>query len=341
MQTKIIERYFFFGLLLTTLIFTLMIFKPFWMVLVLSISFAIVLKPLYKWFLKHLPPSLSSLTTVSLFGIILVGPILGIAAIVFDQSQDLYQYIVNQGGTLPFINSLNSGINNILPTSVDFDLKEKISEFIISLSGNIAQIFSTTLSAVFSFIIMLLAIYYFLKDGTHWKKALIDLSPLNDDDDKKIIEKITIAVNGVVKGYLLIAIVQGFLMSIGLWIFNVPNAALWGVVAGLASLIPMLGTAVVSAPAIIFLFLTGDNIHAIGLLIWSAVLVGLVDNFLNPLLISGKTHIPPLLILFAVLGGLSLFGPIGVLVGPLAVALLYVLVSIYKMEYSDDKKNGI
>ena len=266
---------------------------------------------------------------------------LGIVAIVFDQSQSLYQYIESQGGTLPLLNSVNTSINNILPTGFDINLNDKITELVISLSDNMAQIFSTTLSAIFSFIIMLLAIYYFLKDGTHWKKALIDLSPLNDDDDKKIIDKVSTAVNGVVKGYLLIAIVQGFLMSLGLWIFGVPNAALWGVVAGLASLIPMLGTGVISVPSILFLIITGNTLSAIGLLVWSAVLVGLVDNFLNPVLISGKTNIPPLLILFAVLGGLSLFGPIGVLVGPLAVALLYVLVSIYKSEYSENRENGI
>lgn len=341
MQTKIIERYFFFGLLLATLIFTLLIFRPFWVVLVLGVSFSIVLKPMYKWFLKRIPASLSALTTVVLFAIIILGPILGIVAIVVNQSQGLYEYITSQGGTTPLINSVNTTINNILPSGFDFDLKDKISELVYSLSDNMAQIFSTTLSALLAFILMLLAIYYFLKDGTNWRKALIDLSPLNDEDDKKIIDKITNAVNGVVKGYLLIALVQGFLMSIGLWIFAVPNAALWGVVAGLASLVPMLGTSVVSIPAILFLFLTGNTFQAVGLLVWSAVLVGLIDNFLNPVLISGKTNIPPLLILFAVLGGLSLFGPVGVLVGPLAVALLYVLVSIYRSEYSERRENGI
>lgn len=335
MQTKLIERYFFFSLLLTTLIFTFIIFRPFWVVLTLGVSFAIVLKPLYKWFLKKIPASLSSLTTVILFTIVLLGPIFGIFAIVLNQSQSLYEYVVSQGGTSPLIELAESYINKFLPAGTSINLQDKISELIISLSGNIAQIFSTTLSALFSFILMLLAIYYFLKDGSKWKKEIVALSPLNDEDDQKIINKLTLAVSGVIKGYLLIAIVQGFLMGIGLWIFGVPNAALWGVVAGLASLIPMLGTAVVSTPAIIYLFIAGDMVQAIGLLTWSVILVGLVDNFLNPILISGKTHIHPLLILFSVLGGLSLFGPIGVLVGPLCLALLYVLVSIYRSEYRE------
>ncbi len=122
-------------------------------------------------------------------------------------------------------------------------------------------------------------------------------------------------------------------MGVGLSIFGIPNAALWGVVAGIASLVPMIGTAFVAVPAILFLLVSGNNAQAIGLLIWSVVIVGLVDNLLNPIVVGGKINVPPLLILFAVLGGISLLGPIGILVGPLTISLLYTLISIYKNEF--------
>ena len=99
-------------------------------------------------------------------------------------------------------------------------------------------------------------IFYFLKDGARWRKAIVILSPLSDRDDEKIISRLKLAVNGVIKGYLLVALVQGLLMGIGLSFFGVPHPALWGVVAAIASLIPMIGTALVSIPAFIFLFLT-------------------------------------------------------------------------------------
>jgi len=122
-------------------------------------------------------------------------------------------------------------------------------------------------------------------------------------------------------------------MGIGLAIFNVPDWALWGLVAGIAAIVPPLGTAVVSVPAIIFLFLTGNTGPAIGLLFWSVLIVGMGDNVLNPYIVGHKINIPPFLILFSVLGGIALLGPVGILIGPLTVGLLYTLTEIYQSEF--------
>ena len=119
MQTKIIEKYFFFGLLLATLIFTFLIFRPFWVVLILGISFSIVFYPFYEWLNgRHLPPWLSSLLTVLIFVVILCGPLLGIGVLIFNQSQDLYRIVVNNGSAGPFMNSISDTINNFLPEGV-------------------------------------------------------------------------------------------------------------------------------------------------------------------------------------------------------------------------------
>jgi len=331
MQTKIIERYFFFGILIATLFFTFFIFRPFWIVLVLGVSFSIVLYPIYKWLqTKKVPDSLSAFLTVLFFIIILCGPLFGIGILVFNQSQEVYNIVVNTKSSVPLLELIGNKINNILPTNIPFDINQKATEFVSFLTNNITQIFSTTLSAIFSFILILLSIFYFLKDGEKWRKGLVSLSPLPDSDDKKIVVRLSQAVNGVVKGYLLIALAQGILMGIGLAIFGVPNPALWGVVASIGSMIPMLGTTIVAIPSILFLFIMGNTISAIGLLAWCFVMVGMIDNFLNPILISKKVNIPTLLILFSVLGGVSLLGPIGILIGPLTISLLYVLISIYR-----------
>ncbi|MBP9715300.1 MAG: AI-2E family transporter [Candidatus Pacebacteria bacterium] len=337
MQTKIIERYFFFGLFLTTFVFTFLIFKPFWIVLVLSICFAIVLYPVYEWLKRrHMPSWLASLLTVLLFAVMLLGPISGIGVLVFNQSQDVYNSIVEGQGVGPFIDSIGNGINDILPNGISVNIKEKASDFALLVSNNVAKIFSTTLSTFFSLTLIFLSLFYFLKDGARWRQALVELSPLSDRDDKKIIIKLERAVNGVIKGYLLIAVIQGLLMAVGFAIFGIPNGALWGVVAAIASLVPMIGTAFVSVPAILFLFATGHDAQAIGFLIWCVIIVGTVDNLLNPYIVGSKVNIPPLFILFAVLGGIAVLGPVGVLVGPLAVSLLYTLISIYKSEFKED-----
>lgn len=334
MQPKNIEKYFFFGLLLATFVFVFFIFRPFWIILVLGVSFSVILYPVYALFnKKHLPNWLAALITIFFFIIVLCVPLFSIGSLVFNQSQDLYHSIVNNGSTGPFLNSVGAKINSVLPNGVTFDINEKISTFISYITNNMTGIFSATAGAIFSFILLLLTIFYFLKDGESWKKTLIQLSPLSSIADEKLLNRFSKTVNGVIKGSLLIAVIQGILMGLGLFIFGVPSPAIWGVIAGIASIVPPLGTAVVSIPAVIFLFLGGHTGAALGLLIWATVIVGTGDNLLNPLIVGHKIDIPPFLILFSVLGGISLLGPVGILIGPLTVSLLYTLTDIYKNEF--------
>ncbi|MDD5721424.1 MAG: AI-2E family transporter [Candidatus Pacebacteria bacterium] len=341
MQPKIIEKYFFFGLLFATFVFTFFIFQPFWIVLVLGASFSMILFPVYKWLNKKLPTTwLASILTLLFFIIVLCVPLFSIGSIVFNQSQNLYHSVVNNGNVIPFINSLGTKINHILPKGASFNINQQVSIFISFLTNNIANIFSTTLSVLFSFILLLLTIFYFLKDGEKWKEAMLKLSPLSNTADQKIINRFTQTISGVLKGYLLVAFIQGTLMGIGLAIFHVPNPAIWAVVAGIASIIPPLGTAVVSVPAIIFLFIIGNIPGAIGLLIWAVLVVGMGDNVLNPYIVGRKINIPPFLILFSVLGGIALLGPVGILIGPLTVSLLYALTEIYQDEFKSDSSKA-
>lgn len=335
MQTKIIERYFFFSLLFVTLIFSFLIFRPFWIVLVLGICFSIVFFPIYQWFNKKFSDWLSALLTVLFFIIIVGGLLFGIGIILLNQSQSVYNLVANSGGTSPFLDSINNSINKILPTGISFDLYEKISDVISLVTSNVAKIFTSTLSTIFSFFLTFLAMFFFLKDNARWKKAIKILSPLSDADDEKIINKLSMAVNGIVKGYLFIVFVQGALVSIGFAIFGVPNPALWGLVAMITAFIPAIGSGLVSIPAIIFLLATGHTMNALGLLIWAVILVGTIDNILNPIVVGSKINLPPLLILFSVLGGISLLGPVGILVGPLTISLLYTLISIYRNEFQN------
>ncbi|MEZ4114347.1 MAG: AI-2E family transporter [Candidatus Paceibacterota bacterium] len=198
------------------------------------------------------------------------------------------------------------------------------------ISGDLGNIFSSTLSTIFSFFLILLSMFYFLKDGNRWKRAIIFLSPLPDNYDRKVIDRLKKAVNGIIFGYLFIGFAQGALLGIGLAIFGIPNAVLFGVIAAVASLVPMFGTGLVAIPVILFLFATGDTSTAIGFSIWAGVIVGASDEVLRPLVIGNRLNIPPLLILFAVLGGLAYLGPIGILIGPLTLSLLHALISIYR-----------
>ena len=335
MQTKIIERYFFFILLFVTFVFSFLIFRPFWIVLVLSISFSIVFFPIYNWFNKKLPDWLSALLTVLLFIIIVGGLIFGVSLIILDQSQNVYNLFANSENNSLFLDSINNSINHILPQGISFNIYEKISNTLSIITNNITSIFTSTLSTLFSFFLTFLAMFFFLKDNKLWKRAIKIVSPLSDTNDEQIINKLSLSVNGILKGYILIAFIQGTLVSIGFAVFGVPSPALWGLVAMITALVPTIGSGLVTIPAIIFLFATGNIVGAIGLTIWGLALVGTIDNILNPIIVGNKINLHPLLILFSALGGISLLGPVGILVGPLTVSLLYTLISIYRNEFQN------
>ncbi len=335
MNTSPLEKYFLFILLGVTIVFTLAIFYPFITVVILAAAFAVILHPLYIKIKKHFTKGISwiaSLITVIIFVITLCGPLFIVGKVVFNQTQTMYNTLTATENTNSVIKKINISINKAMPAGFTFDTRAKINEIATYLSNNMANFFASTFRIIILFTIMILTLFYLLKDGEHWKRNLILLCPLSEENTEEILQKLQSAINRILKGSFFIAIVQGILVSIGLAIFGIPNAALWGVVAGIASFIPTLGTSVVTVPAIIFLFVTGMHVQAIGLLIWSGVLVGLIDNVLSPYVISKNTEIPSLFILFSILGGISLMGAVGILIGPLVLSLLYALVSIYRKE---------
>ncbi|MDQ5883556.1 MAG: hypothetical protein QG654_470 [Patescibacteria group bacterium] len=333
MDTKIPPKYFFFTLLVLAISFTVLLFRPFLTVIILSASLALVFSPVYRWIQSKISWQsgwLASILTVFFFIIILCGPLFLVGKILFQESTDLYQSLTSTYESNHVLEDLELKISSFLPESIDIDLKQRIADVVSTVSDNLGKLFSSTLSTIFSFFLIVLSMFYFLKDGDHWKKAFIFLSPLPDTYDNKVIERLKKAVNGIIFGYLFIGFAQGALLGLGLAIFGVPNAVLFGVVAAIASLVPMFGTGLVAIPVILFLFSTGDTTTAIGFSIWSGVVVGTADEILRPVFIGNKLNIPPLLILFAVLGGIALLGPIGVLIGPLTLSFLHALVSIYR-----------
>lgn len=335
MQITSTEKYFLFILLLIAIVLTLLIFYPFLTMFILSAAFAVVLGPTYLWIKNHLVRNISwlaSLLTVILFIICLCVPLFFVGKAVFNQTQDIYNNIITSGNSGRFVESINSSVNKFLPTGFDFDVHSKITELMSSLSNNLAKFFSSTLNSILMFTLMIFSLFYLLKDGKKWKEGFVNIFPLKNDDTNEILINLKKAINRIFKGSFIIAIAQGILAWAGFMIFGVPNAIIWAVVAAVASFVPTIGTSIVAIPAILFLFFTGMQLQALGLLIWSIILVGTIDNILSPYIISRDTEIPSLFILFAILGAISLIGPLGILIGPLVLSLLYSLISIYKKE---------
>lgn len=335
MQKTSTERYFLFILLLITLVVTFLFIYPFLAVFILSAAFSVILSPIYLWIKRRIARNISwlaSLLTVIFFLLALCIPLFFVGKAIFIQTQDLYTSVANSTNPNTLIESIDASINKWLPSQFNFDLASKIEEVVASFSSNLTKIFSTTFNSILMFSLMILALFYLFKDGEKWKEGVINILPLSNDDTHEILTTLKGSINRIFKGSFIIAIVQAFLAWGGFMFFGVPNAMIWAVVAGMCSFVPTVGTALVSVPAMLFLYFSGMELQALGLLIWSAAIVSSVDNVLNPYIISGKTEIPSLFILFSILGGISLIGPLGIFVGPLVISLLYSLITIYKKD---------
>ncbi len=332
---------FFLTLMVITLGLSLWLFTPFFTPLVLAIISAVIFYPLYQWFTRHLGGrrSIASLVTV-LFIVLVIGtPLSFFGYLVFQEAVSLYQGIVRNGSTTSVfftsIQSVENVFNSYVPFSIDltsyFSISDQVQSLISWITSRVGSIFSQVLQVGLGVVVFILALFYLLRDGHGFIDKVITLSPLNDDHDRRIFAKIKQAVDSVIKGDVVIALIQGILAGVGLWVFGVPSPALWAFVAAVAAFVPSVGTGLVLVPAIVFVFVTGGWLWALGLFVWSAVIVGLVDNILRPIVIDRGMHVHPLLILLAVLGGLEVFGPVGFVVGPVILSLLVALLDIYPL----------
>ncbi|HEY4505654.1 MAG TPA: AI-2E family transporter [Candidatus Paceibacterota bacterium] len=341
MNTDLVQKYFFAGLFLLVTALIFFIFLPFLEVLVLSVIFAVLLTPLYERVSKDMygKKGPAAFLVILLFTLVIIAPLVLLGGLILDEARDVYTNLSsqNQADYVQKLTGIIEGpIKSFYPT-FSLNLGEIASAGADWLVGHLTAVLSKVFSIATGLILMLISLYFFLRDGAKFKKILVKLSPLNDKYDEQIFAKIKLTISATMKGVLLVAIIQGVLACIGMLIFGVPNAILWGSISAIASLVPGLGTAIVFIPAVAYMFILGNTAFAIGLIVWGVVVVGLVDNFLTPYLYSREIEVHPLITLFAVLGGLIVFGPIGFIFGPLVVALFFSLIEIYQGIISKNK----
>jgi len=331
------QMWFYFVLVIGVVTLNVFIFLPYISVLFLALVFAIIFNPVHERILSWSggKRALSALLTVFIVLAVIVGPLSFFGTLLFQEASDLYDSVINSGnGNIieslkpfrAFIEAISPGISS---SQAEIDIAKYVRNALSGLLDHMTVIFSGAAKIVFGLFLMLLALFYFFKDGKKFVATLIDLSPLADSSDRKIAEKVVLAVNSVVRGHIVIGVLQGLMTGIGFAIFGVPSPVIWGFVAAIASLVPTIGTSLVLLPAVVFLFVTGSVGAGIGLIIWGVFAVGLIDNLLGPILIERGIKIHPFLILLSALGGLALFGPVGFLAGPVILSLLFALLDIY------------
>lgn len=330
---RVVEYVFFFALLILSGYMVWQITAPFIIPLALAAVIVTICHPMYERIRRNTPrqnKSVAALITTLLVLILIVIPLVLISSLVAREVVSFYQAAQSNPdmSLMSAVAMLESTIQRFAP-GFHLDVTTQLEASGVWFAGNLGAIFAGTISAIFAFFIALIGSFYFFRDGRELLDLLIKASPLPDKEDEIILRRLARSIRSVATGTVFVAMIQGSLVAIGFSLFGIERAILWGSLASVGALIPGVGTTIVTAPAILYLFISGDIFNAALLLVWSVALVGFIDNLIGPYLMSRGNNMHPFLILIAVLGGISLVGPIGFILGPVIVSLFLVLLEVY------------
>ncbi len=200
------------------------------------------------------------------------------------------------------------------------------------LFGSLTGIAKQAVLFVFQLLLMLVVLFFFYRDGRKLTGGLWSALPIPQVRKELIHDTVEKVVSAVVIGVLATATIQGLLAGVGYWIVGLPSPVLLGTLTAIAALVPVIGTMLVWVPAVAYLLLIGHTTAGLVLLGWSVLAVGSADNFLRPLLISGRTGLPFALMALGAIGGLAAFGFFGLVVGPLILAVFMLVFEMYRTD---------
>jgi predicted PurR-regulated permease PerM len=350
MELKNFNVNFFLLILLGISVVTFFIFQPFFIAIMMAAILAVIFQRPFKFFLKLTGERIKiSAFATALLGMLIFGGLsIGVVGLIVNEVSTLYQQATAQNSNYnqKYVDNIVSNINrNQVAKSFGLDNfinKETISKSVTQLSQQAIVIFQKTYQSVANFlfltIVMFFTLYYFLISGKELVRRVMYLSPLRDSHEKMLIEKFISMSRATMKGTLVIGIVQGGLGGILFAAVGIPSAVVWGVVMMFLSLIPMFGTGLVWLPAGVIMLLMGHVWQGVTILAVGVGVISVIDNFLKPKLVGKDTQMHPLIVFFATLGGISLLGFIGFIIGPIIVALFLTLWDIYAVEFKKQLK---
>ncbi|HYU32441.1 MAG TPA: AI-2E family transporter [Thermoanaerobaculia bacterium] len=347
-EEKKLSRWFFIAALVLTTILFFRMMQAFLVPIALAAVFATIFDPLYQGFLRTFRGRRSLAAFFSCFVLFLglVLPLYGVGHLVTVEAINFYRSIQGdvtrlvQGGNVDLIRRIKSipWLSNLPFEQINLqeDLQKAAAGIAAFMAGLINRTSRSTLEFVVLLFITLFTMFYFFRDGRTMVRRLRFLIPLDREYKNAILARFTAVARATVKGTLLIALVQGSLSGLTLWIFGVGSPFLWGVVATLLSIIPLVGAWLVLYPAAAVQALQGNYWQAIGILLATVIVIVNVDNLLRPRLVGQETGMHDLMVFFSTLGGIGLFGATGFILGPMLAALFLSLLDIYSQEFKDD-----
>jgi len=345
------SKYFFLGMVIAVGIICLIVIFPFLTSLITGALLAFVFYPVYNWMQKRVGSKrLAAFVTTVMILLIITIPVILLINTLTKETHYIYIRAKQQlfSGELiesrcyedNFVcNSINSFNNLLRDENVKNYLVDRLNDFLGFITKKFSDLVFSIPQLIIHLFVILFTVYYTLKDGKTLIKRFAKTAPLKVRHQDEIINQFAAVTHAIIYGSFIVALVQGTLGAFGLWLFGIKSFIWWGVVMTFFAVIPFIGTWVVWLPASLYLGLsgylqseTGLIWSGVGLFFYGLIIISSADNILKPIIVAGRARIHPLLILVGILGGLFAFGLVGILIGPLVLALFQTLLQIYERE---------
>ncbi|MEW6162000.1 MAG: AI-2E family transporter [Nitrospirota bacterium] len=340
----ITNRFYLFALIALVLILGFLsyrILRPFLSPIAWAIVLSTVFYPLFALATKYIKwKSVASLITLGIILLIILGPFSYLTYLLINELKALADYLeverirafqdlLQHPSIKPIFDKLLS-LFNITEAELNKAIADNISRFGKEVVDRITEGMANIVTFSLNFVFMAFSIFFFLRDGPEFLSKARDYMPFSEEQKDRLVKRIRDIVISTIYGGVAVSIAQGTIAGIVFFILGISTPVVWGLATSIASFIPLVGASAVWVPAVIYLFIKGAVVKGIALAIVGIFGISLIDNILKPIIIGGRTKMPILVIFFSILGGIKLFGLIGLIMGPLVLALFVSVIEIFR-----------
>ncbi len=336
------NKYYLFAMLALVLILgylSYLILRPFLVPIGWAFVFSIVFYPIYRFVLRIVRwDSLAAAITAALVCVLILGPFSYFAYLLGSEISNVSLRPVDLKGMAKLLShpSIAPAMKKVLSfldlsqaqlqASVVRGLSEAGKKLLEYLPGRIGDV----AGAAVHFALMAFALFFFLRDGSHFLARISNFMPFSKEHRERLTNQVKDIVISTIYGGIVVALIQGFIGALTFTFLSIHSPILWGLAMSICSFLPIVGSSIVWVPAVLFLLVKGTVLKALILAIVGIFGISMVDNVMRPLIMRGRLQMPLLAIFFSVLGGIEVFGLIGLVMGPLVLAVFISLVDILR-----------
>jgi predicted PurR-regulated permease PerM len=333
----------YFKKIATTVIFAIvvilafLVIKPILLSVVMGILLAFIFLPVFRFLNKYIKSRLVVASIICLVLAVLATALFWYLTPIFIE-QSVKIFIQLQ--TMDLISPLKEAFPTFFASEqFSSEIGSALSSFVNNLSTFTIGAFSNLLlnlpTIVLHFFVVCVTFFFVLKDNSAMLRYLKSILPFSKEVEDKLFEQSRGITNSVIYGQIITGLLQGGIVSLGIFLFGVTNATLLSLLAVIAGVLPIVGTTVVWIPLAFYLFVTGSVFSAVGVFIFGLI-ASTIDNFLRPLIVSKRVNVHTSVVLVGMIGGVFMFGILGLLIGPLILAYLFTILDIYRNKGSSD-----